>query len=82
MKTKATKAMIRELCTLSTRNEAGRHFTETSSHWESLEESGLIVIHRPVHETTGIAYGQQDWILEVTDEGLEIVEANPELHPA
>jgi hypothetical protein len=72
---------ISELCILTTRDEAGRHFTEWSEHFEALEEMGLIDINRPVHEATGIDYDQQYWTLEITEEGIAIVEANPELHP-
>lgn len=80
MKTKATKAMVRELCTICTRNEAGQHFTETSKHWEALEKAGLIAIHRPVHTITGIAYSLDAWILEATEAGQAVVDASPELH--
>lgn len=75
-----TDDMIRELCTLSTRDEAGRHFTEWSEHWESLESLGLIEIDRPTHEATGIAYSQEHWRLQGTEEGQAVVDANPELH--
>ena len=73
--------MIRELCVLTNRDEAGRHFTEWSQYYETLEELGLIEIHRPVHEATGIPYDLQYWTLEVTPKGLKTVEQNPELHP-
>jgi len=72
---------FRELCTITTRDEAGRHFTEFSSHWKELEEAGLIEIGRPVHEATGISYSQEYWSVQVTEDGLAVVEANPELHP-
>ena len=71
---------IRELCILTTKDEAGRHFTAWSGHWQALEEAGLIAVHRPVHQT-GILYSQEYWTLEVTDLGQELVDANPELHP-
>lgn len=77
-----SNAAIRELCTITTRDEAGRHFTETRNHWQDLEAAGLIAITRPVHEGTGIVYGQEHWSIEVTEAGRELVEANPELHPA
>ena len=80
--TKLTDEMIRELCVLTTRDEAGRHFTEWSRHFESLEELGLVEIDRPVHEQTGIRYDSQYWAVQVTDAGLEVIDANPELHPA
>ena len=77
-----TDGMIRELCIATTRNEAGRHFTEFLTHYEELEEIGLIKINRPVHPGTGMDYDCQYWTLEVTDEGQQVVDANPELHPS
>lgn len=77
-----TDDAIRELCILTTRDNAGRHFTEWAEHWGQLEYRGLIAVDRPVHGSTGIPYGQEHWTLEVTDEGQEVVDANPELHPA
>jgi hypothetical protein len=79
--TKPSDNQISELCILTTRDEAGRHFAEWSEHFEALEEMGLIDINRPVHEATGIDYDQQYWTLEITEEGIAIMEANPELHP-
>lgn len=72
----------RELCIATTRDEAGRHFTEWMSHYEKLERLGLIKINRPVHPRTGMDYDCQYWTLEVTDKGQEVVDANPELHPS
>jgi hypothetical protein len=80
--TKLTDDQIRELCILTTRDEAGRHFTVWSEHYASLEAAGLVEINRPVHAATGIPYGQEHWTLEVTDEGRKLVDANPELHPS
>jgi hypothetical protein len=77
-----TDDMIRELCILTTRDDAGRHFTEWSEHYEVLESEGLIAIHRPVHGSTGIDYDLQYWSLELTEKGIALVEANPELHSA
>ena len=74
--------VARELCIATTRDEAGRHFTEWMKHYEKLERLGLIKINRPVHSGTGISYDCQYWTLEVTDEGQEFVDANPELHPS
>jgi hypothetical protein len=76
-----TDDQIRELCVLTTRDEAGRHFTEWSSHWKALESAGCIKVTRPVHTGTGIDYSQEYWTLEVTPEGQDVVDANPELHP-
>ena len=76
-----TDDQIRELCVLTTRNEAGRHFTEWAQHWEALEKAGLIRVDRPVHEPTGVSYSQEYYTLEVTEEGQDLVDANPELQP-
>jgi hypothetical protein len=73
---------IAELCILTTRDEAGRHFTEWAQHYDALEEIGLIKIDRPVHAATELPYDQQYWTLEVTEEGIAVVDANPDLHPA
>ena len=77
-----TDDAIRELCIITTRNEAGQHFTTWSQHYEDLEAAGLIAVHRPVHEVTGLPYDQQHWTVEVTDDGMALVDANPELYPA
>jgi hypothetical protein len=72
---------IRELCTITNRDNAGRHFTEFSSHYRELESAGLIEITRPVH-TTGIYYSQEYWTVEVTQDGIDLVDASPELQAA
>lgn len=76
-----TDDMIRELCFMTTRDEAGRHFTERSAHYDELEQLGLIEISRPVHDATGIAYDSEYWSVEVTEQGMDVVEDNPRLHP-
>ena len=73
---------IRELCVLTNRNQAGQHFTEWSQHWEALEREGLITVHRPIHEATEIPYSQEYYSLEITEDGQDLVDANPELHPS
>jgi hypothetical protein len=70
-----TNEMIEELCFATTRNEAGRHFTEWMKHYEELEEAGLVKIDRPVHRETGIPYDQQYWTIEVTEQGMFQVQA-------
>ena len=67
--------LIETLATLSERDEAGRHFTETCGCLAELEAAGWIEIDRPVHEQTGIAYSREYWRLNVTDEGIAEVEA-------
>lgn len=76
-----TDDMIRELCTLTTKDHAGRHFTETSSHYDELEAAGLITINRPVHQPTSIQYSHEYWTLEVTPEGQDLVDSRTDLHP-
>lgn len=73
---------IAELGRLTTRDEAGRHFTGWATHYETLEDAGLVAIDRPVHGPTGIPYDLEHWSIEVTDAGRELVEAHPELHDA
>jgi hypothetical protein len=62
-----------ELQQACTRNEAGMHFTEWMDYFEYLESVGLISVHRPVHEATGIPYSQEYWSLEVTPLGQNSV---------
>lgn len=75
-----TSEQVRILSKLCTRNEAGRHFTEVydGADLAALEEDGLIIISRPIHEATGIFCSQEYWSVEVTDDGVALVEANPE----
>ncbi len=75
-----TENKVRILSTLTTRDEAGRHFTSRVNFADlaALESEGLITINRPIHEATGIPYGEEYYSVEVTTEGVELVEANPE----
>jgi hypothetical protein len=75
---KITDELIRLLGTISTRNEAGSHFTEWADY-EPLEDLGLIVVNRPIHASTGIHYSLEYWSVEITDEGQSLVDCNPEL---
>ena len=77
-----TDDMIRELCVITTRDAAGRHFTETANYWRELEAEGLIDVHRPVHEATGIPYSSEYWSIEITPDGQALVDASEHLHPA
>lgn len=63
----------RLLATMTTRDEAGTHFTQrySADELEALESEGLIEIERPVHEPTGIDYGQEEWRVRITDAGAE-----------
>lgn len=78
-----TEQKVQILAVLSTRDEAGKHFTEVydGDDLAELEEKGLIEIGRPVHEATGIAYSQEHWTVAVTQDGIDLVEANPEYCP-
>jgi len=62
-----------ELQRACTRNEEGIHFTEWMDHFEYLESVGLIQIHRPIHDATGIPYSREYWALEVTPLGQNSV---------
>ena len=62
-----------ELQIACTRNEAGIHFTEWMDYHQYLESVGLIRIHRPIHDATGIPYCQEYWTLEVTPLGQDSV---------
>jgi DNA-binding PadR family transcriptional regulator len=66
--------LLAALAVISTRDEAGRHFTKSCPLWQELEEEGLIAVYRPVHEYTGIAYGQEEWTCEITEQGIEALE--------
>ena len=71
-----TDDLIQILARLTTRDEAGRHFTDTVSHdaLAALEADGLIEINRPIHSATGLAYDEQYWSVEVTPAGVDLVE--------
>jgi hypothetical protein len=69
-----SEEMISELCVATTRNEAGRHFTEWMHHVDALESAGLVRIDRPVHDVTGIPYDEQYWSIEVTEKGMLLVD--------
>lgn len=75
----ATTEQIIELGTITTRNDAGQHFTSFAKHWEALEAEGLVAIDRPTHAATGIAYSHEYWTLEVTKAGQELVDGNVDL---
>lgn len=73
MTTNLTKDQIRELSEMVTRDDSGRHFTEWSRHYETLEKLGLIEVFRPAHEQTGISYDCRSWSVEVTDAGRSVL---------
>ena len=76
-----TDDQIRELCAITTRDEAGRHFAAACVHYLELEAMGLLSIHRPIHAATGIPYGEDAWTCEVTRDGQHTVDNRPDLHP-
>ncbi len=66
------------LANLMDRDGAGRHFT-CSLNWElqevlDLESLGLVQIHRPVHEPTGIPYSLEYWSAEPSEEGFDLLD--------
>lgn len=62
-----------ELQSACTWNESGIHFTEWMDYFEYLESVGLVTIHRPINEATGMPYSQEYWSLEVTALGQNLV---------
>lgn len=74
-----TENTVAILSTLTTRDDAGRHFTSLLGRdtISALEAEGLVTVVRPVH-STGIPYSEEHWSVEVTPEGVELVEAYPE----
>ena len=54
------RRLLGELCT---RDDAGKHFTETfPAEWlDRMEDAGIITISRPTHPATGIPYSQEYW---------------------
>jgi hypothetical protein len=64
------------LAGITTRDEAGRHFTERYADADiaALESLGLIEIDRPTHEPTGIPYDASHWSLEATESALEYID--------
>lgn len=60
------------LATMTTKDEAGRHFTEryVDDLLTALESKGFIAINRPIHQPTGIPYDELHWTVEVTEDGL------------
>jgi len=78
-----TEQKVSIIAVITTRDEAGRHFTEVydGDDLMALEEEGLLVVTRPVHAGTGIAYSQEHWAVQVTPDGIDLVEAHPEYCP-
>lgn len=76
-------ADIASLCTISTKDEAGRHYTERYSRdlLDRLAERGWIIERKPVHEGTGLPYSEEYWWVEVTELGQDTVDTYGELHP-
>jgi hypothetical protein len=78
-----TEQKVEVLAVITTQDEAGEHFTAVydADDLSELEDEGLIEINRPVHEATGINYSQEHWTVAVTQDGIDLVEANPEYCP-
>jgi len=73
------KEALDQLLTIASFTEGGRHFTEAYRRWMDLEDAGLIKVHRPVHEHTGIRFSHEYWTLELTEQGKAIVNELNEL---
>lgn len=73
---KFNKKYAKLLGRLTTRDEAGTHFTQIyDPDWlQDAESRNFIQITRSVHEPTGIAYGQEEWTVEVTPFGIAMGE--------
>ena len=67
------------LARITTRNESGVHFTRIfgAAELATLETQGLIKITRPTHADTGLSYSEEYWTVEVTDAGIDYLDANP-----
>lgn len=79
-----TERQVELLAEMTTRDHAGRHFTEqySDSDLDQLEADGLIAIDRPIHGPTGIPCSQEYYSVEVTPEGVDLVQVNPEFWPS
>lgn len=66
---------INILSVITTRDEQGRHFADIYSPEtiNALEEEGLVEVTRPVHPVTGLEYGSENYTVEVTEDGLDLV---------
>lgn len=69
---------IRKLGEITTRDEAGTHFTQKySADWlKKMEDAGLVEITKPVHEATGIQYSEEFWTVSVTEKGVDLGEVH------
>ena len=78
-----TQEQVEILAVICTRDEDGRHFTERylAEAIDELEQAGLLTVHKPVHEATGITYSQEHYSVQVTEAGQELLDAHPEYHP-
>jgi len=76
----STEQQVKILAVICTQDEAGTHFMARYDYDElqELEEGGWLTINRPVHDQTGIAYSQEYWSVEVTEDGINLVEMYPE----
>lgn len=75
-----TEQQVWILSQIATRDDAGRHFAEkwSDAEIEELESCGLIEIERPVHPATGLEFDTPQWSVEITEDGQELVDGNPE----
>jgi hypothetical protein len=71
------KKDLQMLGTICTRDESGTHFTaKYPNEWlDKMESTGMIEIHRPVHQITGYTYSEEYYSVEVTEKAIAIGES-------
>ena len=79
-----TAETVRILSRITTRDEAGTHYTRRYGRevLDELSASGYIVEDKPAHEATGLSYSEEYWSVEVTEDGQDLVDTYPEYHDA
>lgn len=74
-----TEDQVKILSRITTKDEAGRHFSQVyaSSDLSELAEAGYIKISVSVHES-GIPYSTEFSTIEITDDGIALIDQYPE----
>lgn len=72
-----TAADLHKLGRITTRDEAGVHFTQIYNiDWLfHMEQNKYISIYRPLHEPTRLPYGMEEWSVEVLEPALTALAA-------
>lgn len=72
-----TREDWQKLGNLTTRDEAGEHFTRRYPRaWlDRMEQAGMIKIYKPVHPATKLQYSEEYWSVELTPEAIARGEA-------